>query len=113
MMNLFWKSSGIIVFSWIIKLFIWWGDKRVRTIRYSKIWFRLYFGWIYSGQFKSSLLFGEEIKEYAWLGIVKFDWHCTLVELTVDILKVLTFNWDCTLVKSEQQQINWYFTWIN
>jgi len=66
MMNLFWKSSGINLFSWLIKLF-----------------------------------FCEEIKEYAWLGIVKFDWDCTLVEFTVDNLKVLTFNWDCTLVKSE------------
>jgi len=31
----------------------------------------------------------------------------------MDNLKVLTFNWDCTLVKSEQQKINWDFTWIN
>jgi len=31
----------------------------------------------------------------------KFDWDCSLVEFTVDNLKVLTFNWDCTLVKSE------------
>jgi len=31
----------------------------------------------------------------------KFDWDYTLVEFTVDNLKVLTFNWDCTLVKSE------------
>jgi len=78
MINLFWKSSGISLFSWLIKLFIWWGDKRVRIIRYSKI-----------------------------------DWDCILVEFTVDNLKVLTFNWDCTLVKSEHQQINWDFTWIN
>ena len=60
-----------------------------------------------------SFLFGEEIKEYAWLGIVKFDWDCTLVEFTVDNLKVLTFNWDCTFDKSEHQQINWDFTLIN
>ena len=57
-----------------------------------------------------SFLFGEEIKENAWLGIVRFDWHCTLVELRVDNLKVLTFNWDCTLVKSEHLQINGDFT---
>ena len=31
----------------------------------------------------------------------KFDWDCTLVEFTVDNLKVFTFNWDCTLVKSK------------
>ena len=55
----------------------------------------------------------EEIKEYAWLGIVKFDRDCTLVEFTVDNLKVLTFNWDCTLVKSEHLQINGEFTLIN
>jgi len=79
MMNLFWNSSGINLFSWLIKLFF----------------------------------FGEEIKEYTWLGIVKFDWDCTLVEFIVDNLKVLTFNWDCTLVKSAHQQINWDFTWIN
>ena len=28
-------------------------------------------------------------------------WDCTLIEFTVDNLKVLTFNWDYTLVKSE------------
>ena len=75
MMNLFWKCSGINLFSWLIKLL--------------------------------------EIKEYAWLGIVKFDWDCTWVEFTVDNVKVLTFNWDCTLVKSEQLQTNWDFRWIN
>jgi len=52
-----------------------------------------------------SFLFGEEIKEYAWLGIVKFDWDCTLVEFIVDNLKFLTFNWDCTFDKCEHQQI--------
>ena len=78
MMNLFWQSSGINLFSWLIKLFICWGDKRIRMI-----------------------------------GIVKFDWDCTLVEFIVDNLKVHTFNWDCTLVKSDRLQINWDFTWIN
>ena len=60
-----------------------------------------------------SFLFGEEIKEYAWLGIVKLDWDCTLVEFTVDNLKVLNFNWDCTLAKSEHLQSNGDFTLIN
>jgi len=78
MMNLFWKSSGINLFSWLIKL-----------------------------------VFCEEIKEYAWLGIVKFDRDSTLVEFTVDNLKVLTFNCDCTLVKSEHLKINGDFTLIN
>jgi len=60
-----------------------------------------------------SFLFVEEIKEYAWLGIVKFDWDCTLVEFTVDNLKFHTFNWDCTFDKCEHQQINWDFTLTN
>ena len=77
MMNLFWKCSGINLFSWL------------------------------------SFLFGEEIEEYAWLCIVKFDWDCTLVEFKVDNLKFLTFNWDCTFDKCEHQQINWDFTLIN
>jgi len=54
MMNLVWESSGINLFSWLIKLFICWGDKRIQMIRYSKIWLTLYFGWIYNGQSKSS-----------------------------------------------------------
>ena len=58
-------------------------------------------------------LFGEEIKEFAWLGIVKCDWDCTLVEFTMDNLKVFTFNWDCTLVKSEHLQNNGDFRLIN
>jgi len=78
MMNLFWKCSGIKLFSWLIKLFTWWGNKRIRMITYSK-----------------------------------FDWDCTLVEFTVDNLKVFTFNWDWTLVKSEHLQINGDFTLIN
>jgi len=64
MMNLFCKCSGINLFSRLIKLFIWWGDKRVRMIRYSKIWLRQYLGWIYNGQAKSS----------------QFNWDCTLVK---------------------------------
>jgi len=60
-----------------------------------------------------SFLFSKEIKEYAWLGIVKFDWDCTLVEFTVANLKVLAFNWDCTLVISEHLEINGDFTLIN
>jgi len=31
----------------------------------------------------------------------KFDWDYTLVEFTMNNLKVVTFNWECTLVKSE------------
>jgi len=79
MMNLFWKSNAINLFSCLIKLFIWWGDKRIGMIRYSKIWL----------------------------------WECSLVEFTVDNLKVLTFNWDFTVVKSEYQEINWDITLIN
>ena len=59
------------------------------------------------------MLFGEEIKEYAWLRIVKFDWDCTLVEFTMDNLKFCTFNWECTFDKCEHQQINGDFTLIN
>ena len=47
-------ASKEVVMSSSIKFFIWWGDKRVRMIRYSKIWLRLYFGWTNSGQSKSS-----------------------------------------------------------
>ena len=43
----------------------------------------------------------------------KFDWDCTLVEFTVDNLKVFAFNWDWTLVKSEHLEINGDFTLIN
>ena len=39
---------------WLIKLLIWWGDKRIDMIRHSKIWLRLYFGWIYSRYSKNS-----------------------------------------------------------
>jgi len=90
MMNLFWKSSGINLVSWLITLFIWWGDERIRMIRYSKIWLRLYFGWIYSGQSKSShfqlrlhLVKSEHLQ---------INWDLTWINLKIYNNNLLSYN---------------------
>ena len=80
MMNLFWKCSGINLFSWLIKLFIWWGDKEYAWLRIAK------FDW-------DCTLVEFTVDNLKYL---TFNWDCTF-----DKCEHQQINWDFTLINLE------------